>query len=121
MKKADIANILSQFFIRNQLAHWNTLGIKTADVTWPFIRITNSQNVYWFQIGGKFKLFAEDIRFEVADPHRTQSQFCCLNHHMVGQDRGINVTGLFFIKGTYPRFVVVSTYDNRQRRTIRIC
>lgn len=81
--------------------------------------IADYQDVDWLQIGGQIELPAQDIRLEVAHPYAAQAQFCGLEHHMIGQDRGINVPGLLLVKGSNPCLVVVNADDDSKRCTVQ--
>ena len=82
--------------------------------------IAESQDVDGFQAFGQRELLPEDVGLEETDPHASQPQFGGLQHHVVGEDGGVNIAGLLPVKGADPVPVTVGTDDNRQRRTVDV-
>ena len=110
-----------QTLVGNQFTHRDsrlTVPLRGSKV---FPGIANHQDVDRLQIGGEAELPAQNIRLEVAHPYAAQAQLRGLEHHVVGQDGGINVPGLLLVKGPHPCLVVVSADDDSQGRTIDVC
>ena len=95
------AGIQLQRFVGNQLAHRDALLIEAIGIAGSFIGIADNQNVDRLQVGREVKFLAQNIGLEIAYPHRSKAQFCGLEHHVVGQDGGVNVTGLLLIERPY--------------------
>ena len=114
------AGIPLQRFVGNQLAHRDALLIEAIGVAGSFIGIADNQNVDRLQVGREVKFLAQNIGLEVAYPHRSKAQLCGLEHHVVGQDGGVNVTGLLLIERPYPRLIVIGANNNSQGRTVDI-
>lgn len=114
------AGIQLQRFVGNQLAHRDALLIEAIGVAGSFIGIADNQNVDRLQVGREVKFLAQNIGLEVAYPHRSKAQLCGLEHHVVGQDGGVNVTGLLLIERPYPRLIVIGANNNSQGRTVDI-
>ena len=102
------------FFIRYQLAQGNSLPVKAAGISSSGIGISNCQNIDWFKMFRQFKLPAQNVRIKIAYPNASQAQFRGLQHHMVCQNRGVNVAGLFFVKGTNPCLLMVCADNDGQ-------
>lgn len=109
-----------QAFVGNQPAHRDSCLAVPFRVSKVFPGIANHQYVDRLQIGGKTELPAQNIRLEIAHPYAAQAQLRGLEHHVIGQDRGINVPGLLLVKGPHPRFVVVGADDDSQGRTVDV-
>ena len=109
-----------QAFVGNQLAHRDSCLAVPFGVSKVFPCIANHQDIDWLQIGREAELPAQNIRLEVAHPHAAQTQFRGLEHHVVGQNRCVNVPGLLLIKGPHPRLVVVSADNDSQGRTVDV-
>ena len=83
--------------------------------------IADCQNIDRLQIIWKLELFFNYIWLEVAYPYAAKTKICCLKHHVVSQNCSIDIAAVFLIEWSYPRFIVVSTYNNSQRSTVDIC
>ena len=92
------AGIQLQRFVGNQLAHRDALFIKAVDVSGLLIGVADNQDVDRFQVGREVKFLTQNIGIEVAYPYRSKAQLRGLEHHVVGQDRGVNVPGLLLVK-----------------------
>lgn len=109
-----------QALVRNQLAHRDTHLIVPLRVSDILASVANSQYVDRLQIGGKVKLSAQNIRLEVAHPNAAQAQLRGLEHHMIGQNGGVNVPGLLLVEGAHPRLVVVGADDDGKGRSVNV-
>ena len=109
-----------QAFVGNQLAHRDSCLAVPFGVSKVFPCIANHQDIDRLQIGGEVELPAQDLRLEAAHPHAAQAQLRGLEHHVVGQNRCVNVPGLLLVKGPHPRFVVVGADDDSQGRTVDV-
>lgn len=107
-------------FVGNQFAHRDTHLAVPLQVSKVFPGIADHQDVDRLQIGGEAELPAQNIRLEIAHPYAAQAQLRGLEHHVVGQDGGVNIPGLFLVKGPYPRLVVVGADNDSQGRTIDV-
>ena len=108
------------FFIRYQLAQGNSLPVKAAGISSSGIGISNCQNIDWFKMFRQFKLPAQNVRIKIAYPNASQAQFRGLQHHMVCQNRGVNVAGLFFVKGTNPCLLMVCADNDGQGSAVDV-
>ena len=109
-----------QALVGNQLTHRDSRLAVPFWVSKVFPGIADHQDVDRLQIGGEIELPAQNVRLEVAHPYAAQAQLRGLEHHVIGQDGGINVPGLLLVKRPHPRPVVVSADDNGQGRTVDI-
>ena len=109
-----------QAFVGNQLPYRDSCLNVPLRVGEVFPGIANHQDIDRLQIGGKAELLAQNIWLEIAHPYAAQAQLRGLEHHVIGQDRGINVPGLLLVKGPHPRFVVVGADDDSQGRTVDV-
>ena len=80
-----------------------------------FIRIANDQNIDWFQIIRECKLRFDYIRFEITNPDRTEAQIRSFQHHMIGQNRSVNIGSDFAIKRSFPYFRMICAHDDCER------
>ncbi len=109
-----------QAFVGNQLAHRDSCLAVPFWVSKVFPGIANHQDIDRLQIGREAELPAQNIRLEITHPYAAQPQLRGLEHHVIGQDRGINIPGLLLVKGPHPRLVMVSADNNSQGRTVDV-
>ena len=109
-----------QAFVGNQRPYRNSCLTVPLRVSEILPGIADCQDVDRLQIGGEIELLAKNIRLEIAHPYAAQAQLRGLEHHVIGQDRGINVPGLLLVKGPHPRFVVIGADDDSQGRTVDV-
>ena len=114
------AGIPLQRFVGNQLAHRDALLIEAIGIAGSFVGVADNQDVDRLQVGREVKFLTQNSGIEVAYPHRSKAQLCGLEHHVVGQDGGVNVTGLLLIERPYPRLIVIGADDNGQGRTVDV-
>ena len=107
-----------QSFVGNQLSHRDALFIKAVGVSGLLIGVADNQDVDRLQVGREVKFLPQNIGIEVAYPHRSKTQLRGLEHHVVGQDRGVNVAGLLLVKRPHPCLIVVGADDNGQGRFV---
>ena len=113
------AGIQLQRFVGNQLAHRDALLIEAIGSPVPSFGIADNQNVDRLQVGREVKFLPQNIGIEVAYPHRSKTQLRGLEHHVVGQDRGVNVAGLLLVKRPHPCLIVVGA--EIMARALRRC
>ena len=94
-----VPGIPLQSFVGNQLSHRDALFIKAVGVSGLLIGVADNQDVDRLQVGREVKFLPQNIGIEVAYPHRSKTQLRGLEHHVVGQDRGVNVAGLLLVSG----------------------
>ena len=109
-----------QILVRNQLTYRDTHFVVPLRVSETLPGVANGQDIDRLQVGREVKFTAQNVRFEVAYPYAAQAQLRGLEHHMVGQDGGINVPGLFLVKGPHPCLVVIRTDDDGKGRTVDV-
>ena len=109
-----------QAFIGNHLDQRDSCLAVPFGVSKVFPCIANHQDIDRLQIGGEVELPAQDIWLEIAHPHAAQAQLRGLEHHVICQNRCINVPGLLLVKGPHPRFVVVGADNDSQGRTVDV-
>ena len=109
-----------QAFVGNQLTYRDsclTVPLRIGEI---LPGIADCQDVDRLQIGREAELPAQNIRLEVAHPYATQAQLRSLEHHVVGQNGSVNVTGLLLVKGPHPRLIVVGADNDCQGRTVDV-
>ena len=109
-----------QAFVGNQLAHRDSCLAVPFWVNKVFPGIANHQDIDRLQIGREAELPAQNIWLEAAHPHAAQAQLRGLEHHVICQNRCVNVPGLLLVKGPHPRFVLVGADNDGQRRTVDV-
>jgi len=109
-----------QAFVGNQLIYRDsclTVPLRVGEV---LPGIADYQDIDRLQIGGEAELLTQNIRLEAAYPYAAQAQLRGLEHHVIGQNRCVNVPGLLLVKGPHPRLVVVGADNDCQGRTVDV-
>ena len=108
-------------FIRHQFIQADSLCFMTIRSFFFCIRITKCQQINRFQIIRKFKFFSDNLWIKPAYPQASKSLFGCFQHHMIRQNRSIDICRLHLIVFAHPCFIVIGAYDDNCRCTIKAC
>ena len=106
-------------FIRHQFIQADSLCFMTIRSFFFCIRITKCQQINRFQIIRKFKFFSDNLWIKPAYPQASKSLFGCFQHHMIRQNRSIDICRLHLVVFAHPCFIVIGAYDNNCRCTIK--
>lgn len=81
------------------------------------ITIADEENIHRLNLIRQAELLADGIGLEHTDPERIESQSGSLQHHVVGDDRGVDVRNLLAIVFALPHLGRIGTDEDCQRST----
>ena len=95
---------MAQRDTRCQMAFW---------VCRRFIGIADSQDIDWLKRIRQLKFFFYNVWLEETYPYRTQAKFRSFQHHVVCQNRSIDIRSFFAVKRTFPCLRMVGADKDR--------